>query len=144
MTHSTLLTLLLATPCADAAGPLTQRLLPHLQQVTALLDAFRTQPPTPTPALHLQPRLPALPTAALDFERRLQELLRAVGLDLCDWAFHQLEAETPPPRVDFEGERYRRRGRSPNTVATLFGELRLERYLYEDVEPGNPCLFPLE
>lgn len=123
MTHSTLLTLLLATPGADAAGPLAQRLLPHLQQITALLEAFRTQPPTPT--------------AALDFERRLQELLRAVGLDLCDWAFHQLEADAPP-RLDFEGQRYRRRGRSPNTIATLFGELRLSRYLYEDLEPGNP------
>jgi hypothetical protein len=26
----------------------------------------------------------------------------------------------------------------------LFGTIQLRRYLYEDLEPGNPCLFPLE
>lgn len=128
--YSTLLSLLLTTPVADVLLPLAQRLLPHLQDIVQLLHDFRSQPVTPA-ATHA-------------FERRLQELLRAVGLDLTDWTFNHLEDGPLPERLDVDGERYRRRSRTPNTVATLFGSVRLWRQLYEDVEPGNPCRFPLE
>jgi hypothetical protein len=130
MTHSTLLNLLLATPCALSLLPLAERLLPHFQQIARLLEDFRTQPVTPA--------------ATRDLELRLQELLRHVGLDLVDWTFQHLEAEPLPDRLHHDGQRYRRRDLSPNTLATLFGPLRLQRCLYEDLEPGNPCLFPLE
>jgi hypothetical protein len=130
MTHSTLLTLLLTTPWAASCLPLAERLLPHLQQIARLLEDFRTQPVTPT--------------ATHDLELRLQELLRHVGLDLCDWTFNHLEDEPLPERLHHDGQRYRRRDPSPNTIATLFGPVRLCRQLYEDLEPGNPCLFPLE
>ena len=46
--------------------------------------------------------------------------------------------------MEVDGERYRRRSPTPNTVATLCGPVQLWRHLYEDVEPGNPCRFPLE
>jgi hypothetical protein len=130
MTHSTLLTLLLTTPFAASLLPLAQRLLPHLQQIALLLEDFRKRPVTPA--------------ATRDFERRLQELLRHVGLGLADWTFNHLETGPMPDRILYDGQRYRRRQPSPNTVATLFGPVRLTRYLYEDLEPGNPCLFPLE
>lgn len=123
MTHSTPLTLPLTTPVAE-------RLLPHLQEIARLLEDFRAQPVTPV--------------ATRDFELRLQELLRRIGLDLTGWAFQQLEAGPVPDRLHHDGERYRRRDPSPNTIATLFGPVRLWRHLYEDLEPGNPCLFPLE
>jgi hypothetical protein len=84
------------------------------------------------------------PAATLDFELRLQELLRHIGLNLADWTFQHLEAEPLPDRLHHDGQRYRRRDLSPNTIATLFGPVRLQRSLYEDLEPGNPCLFPLE
>jgi hypothetical protein len=130
MTHSTLLTLLLTTPFAAPLLPLAQRLLPHLQQITQLLEDFRAQPVTPA--------------ATRAFELRLQELLRHVGLDLTDWTFNHLETEPLPDRLHHDGQRYRRRDPSPNTIATLCGPVRLWRQLYEDLEPGNPCLFPLE
>src|SRR5947209_7511849 len=58
MTHSTLLTLLLTTPFAAPLLPLAQRLLPHLQQITQLLEDFRAQPVTPaaTRAFELRPQ----------------------------------------------------------------------------------------
>jgi hypothetical protein len=130
MTHSTLSALLLASPCADALLPLVQRLLPHLQQLAQLLHDFRQQPVTPA-ATHA-------------LELRLHDLLRGVGLDLLAGAFNRLEEGPVPDRLEHDGERYRRRDRSPNTVGTLFGPVRLLRYVYEDLEPGNPCLFPLE
>jgi len=130
MTHSTLLTLLLTTPFAAPLLPLAQRLLPHLQQITQLLEDFRAQPVTPA--------------ATRAFELRLQELLRQVGLDLTDWTLNHLETEPLPDRLHHDGQRYRRRDPSPNTIATLFGPVCLRRQLYEDLEPGNPCLFPLE
>jgi hypothetical protein len=130
MTHSTLLTLLLTTPFAASCLPLAQRLLPHLQQIARLLEDFRAQPVTPA--------------ATRDFELCLQQLLRHVGLDLTDWTFNHLEPGPLPERLHHDGQRYRRRDPSPNTIATLCGPVRLWRQLYEDLEPGNPCLFPLE
>ena len=130
MNYSTLLALLLTPPIAEALQPLAERLLPHFQQLLQLLTDFRSQPVTPA--------------ATQAFEQRLQELLRHVGLDLTDWAFHHLEEGPLPERLDADGEHYRRRAPTPNTVATLFGPVQLWRALYEDVEPGNPCLFPLE
>ena len=135
MTHSTLLALLLTSPCYQEllASPLLQRLASHFQRLVPILLALHQQPVTPP--------------ATRDFELQLQDCLRQLGLDLCDWTYNHLEPADPqqmPPRLDAGGERYRRRDPSPNTVATLFGSLTLNRYLYEDFEPGNPCLFPLE
>jgi hypothetical protein len=130
VTHSTLLTLLLTTPSAESLLSLAEPLLPHLQQIVQLLLDFRNQPVTPA--------------ATRDFERRLQELLRLVGLDLTAWTFNHLEDGPLPDRLGHDGERYRRRQPTPHTVATLFGPVTLVRCLYEDLEPGNPCLFPLE
>lgn len=47
-------------------------------------------------------------------------------------------------RLRHAGETYRRRDKSPNVIATSFGSITLDRYLYECLEPGEPCLFPLE
>jgi hypothetical protein len=47
-------------------------------------------------------------------------------------------------RLRLAREEYRRRRKSPNTIATLFGAIELRRYVYEAMEPGEPCLFPLE
>jgi hypothetical protein len=137
MSYSTLLTLLLTTPAAKDLLPqllsLAPSLLPHLEHLLHLIQDFREQLLTPA--------------ATRNFELQLQQCLRQLGLDLCDWTLNHLEADDPqqmPQRLDVQGERYRRRQRSPNTVATLFGPVTLHRYLYEDLEPGNPCLFPLE
>jgi len=133
MDYSTLLASLLATPEAAALLPLLEKLLLHLKRCADLLASFRANPITPA-ATHL-------------FENRLQQLLRNLGLDLCDWTYNHLEPDDRrqlPHRLDYDGEHYRCRDRSPNSIATLFGTFTLRRYLYEDLEPGNPCLFPLE
>jgi hypothetical protein len=133
MDYSTLLASLLATPEAAPLLPLLDKLLTHVRTCLDLLTAFRGQPITP-PATH-------------HFECQLQQLLRQLGLDLCDWTFNHLEPDDRqqlPARLDDVGEHYRCRDRSPNAIATLFGTLQLRRYLYEDLQPGNPCLFPLE
>jgi hypothetical protein len=133
MDYSTLLASLLATPEAAPVLPLLQKLLTHCQHLADLLCSFRTGPITPA-ATHA-------------FEGQLQQQLRQLGLDLCDWTFNHLEpddCEQMPPHLDHEGQRYRCRYRSPNTIATLFGPVQLRRYLYEDLEASNPCLFPLE
>jgi hypothetical protein len=131
--YSTLLTSLLATPEAAPLLPLLHKLLHHGQALAELLGSFRAGPLTPA-ATHA-------------FECQLQQCLRQLGLDLCDWTFNHLEpddAQQLPARLETDGERYRRRDRSPNAIATLFGTVQLRRYLYEDLEAGNPCLFPLE
>lgn len=133
MDYSTLLTSLLATPEAAPLLPLLEQLLTHLKHCVDLIASFRANPITPA-ATHA-------------FERQLQHRLRHLGLDLCAWTFNHLEPDDPqqlPARLDCAGQRYRCRGRSPNTIATLFGSCTLRRCLYEDLEPGNPCLFPLE
>jgi hypothetical protein len=133
MDYTTLLTSLLATPAAASLLPLLEKLLTHLQHGAELLASFRANPITPA-ATHA-------------FECQLQQLLRNLGLDLCEWTFNHLEPDDRhqlPARLNYDGERYRCRDRSSNTIATLFGTCRLQRYLYEDLEPGNPCLFPLE
>jgi hypothetical protein len=112
---------------------LLEKLLTRFQDCLALIVSFRSQPITPAATHH--------------FECQLQQLLRRLGLDLCTWTYNHLEPDDRqllPPRLDYAGERYRCRDRSPNTVATLFGTMSLRRYLYEDLEAGNPCLFPLE
>jgi hypothetical protein len=133
MDYSILLASLLATPDAAPLLPLLQKALSHCQHLADLIGSFRNGPITPA--------------ATHDFECQLLQRLRQFGLDLCDWTFNHLEPDDRqqlPPRLELEGERYRCRDRSPNNVATLFGTVRLRRYLYEDLEPGNPCLFPLE
>jgi len=133
MDYSRLLASLLATPDAAPLLPLLDTFLAHCQHFVNLLTSFRSNLITPTATHH--------------FECQLQQLLRRLGLDLCAWTFNHLEPDDRqqlPPRLDYDGERYRCRDRSPNAIATLFGTFQLRRYLYEDLEPGNPCLFPLE
>ena len=120
MSYSTLLTLLLATPSIKdllpQLLPLIPSLLPHLEHLLQLIHTFHQQPLTPA--------------ATRDFEWQLQQRLRQLGLDLCDWAFNHLEPEQPqhmPQRLEAQGERYRRRQRSPTTIATVFGPVTLHR-----------------
>jgi hypothetical protein len=133
MSHSTLAGLLLATPFAHDLLPLSAQLLPWLQRLGQLLQAFRAQPVTP------------LTTAA--FENDLQQHVLSLGRTTLEWAFNHIEpaeAAQSPDRLDFDGGTYRRRGKSPNTLATLFGPVTLRRLLYEPCYPGWRCVFPLQ
>jgi hypothetical protein len=49
-----------------------------------------------------------------------------------------------PARVALGDETYRRRAKTPNTIGTLFGPVQLSRCVYECLEAGEGCLWPLE
>ena len=46
--------------------------------------------------------------------------------------------------MTFGDETYRRRTKTPNTIGTLFGPIELNRCVYECLELGEACLWPLE
>src|SRR5215204_3514432 len=127
---------------ASAASPATlpdeerqlfEMLRPHLRPLAGLVRAFREAVPTPQATFH--------------FEQAAAACLRASGRALVEHVYNDLEPPTLqgcPLRLRYAGQDYRRRPKSPNAVATLFGTISLRRYLYEAVEAGEPCLCPLE
>jgi hypothetical protein len=134
--YSTLPIWLLATPWLRAllpCQPLLEPLLPCLEQLGQLLEQFRSRPVTPQ--------------TTYDLEQQLQRHTRELARKLLEWQLNQLEPDDSPqapPRLCHDGDRYRRRGKHPNTLATLFGEITLRRFLYEPYEPGEKCIHPLE
>jgi len=136
VSYSTLPLWLLATPWLQAllpGQPLLEPLLPCLEQLSQLLEQFRSRPVTPQ--------------ATYDLEQELQRQTRELARSLLEWQLNRLEpADAPqaPPRLCHDGDRYRRRDKHPNTLATLFGDITLQRFLYEPYEPGQKCLHPLE
>ncbi len=96
MDYSILLASLLASPQDAALPPFVEILLPSCQQLADLISAFQAAPVTPA--------------ATQAFETKLLQLLRQLALTLCDAAFNHLEPhnrEQMPPRLDYDGERYR-------------------------------------
>ena len=73
-------------------------------------------------------------------------MLREVGRHVIDHAYNHAEPAPAecPPRVRFGRETYRRRDKTPNTLGTLFGSIELRRCVYECLEAGEPCVWPLE
>jgi len=132
--NSTLLPRWLATFFGFAALlPLLEQLAPALRQLLLLLHDFRKRPVTPQ--------------STLAFERALSQQTQALNRRILEWLFNRIEPDDPqqnPPRVCANGEVYRRRGKHPNTVATLFGEVILRRFLYEPLERGERSIHPLE
>ena len=113
-------------PCRPLCVAFLQRLLPLLAQFTGQLPC---------------------PQTTHQFEIDLVEQLRLFGRDLLAHVLHQFESANPqqqPARLHYAGEWYRRRRQHPNDIATLFGKIRLQRYLYEACEPGEPAIHPLE
>jgi len=136
VSYSTLPVWLLATPWLQAllpCQPLLEPLLPGLEQLGQLLEQFRSRPVTPQ--------------TTYDLEQQLQQQTRQLARRILEWQLNQLEPEEgpqTPARLCQDGDRYRRRGKHPNSLATLFGAITLQRFLYEPYEPGEKCLHPLE
>jgi len=91
------------------------------------------------------------PTAALAFEREVNELLREVGRVIVELAYNRLEGEQPeelPHYLTHAAGHYRRLNeKTPHReVASLFGKLTLWRHGYRYVERdvAEPTIFPLE
>lgn len=93
-------------------------------------------------------RVSPTPTGTHDFELRLQSLLREMGRVIMEWTLNEIEPATPeaaPRRVVSDRQEYRRKPKSNRPeLGTLFGAVRLERFLYEPLERGEASIFPLE
>jgi hypothetical protein len=77
----------------------------------------------------------------------MAQTLREAGRSIVAREYNRVEPERLvdcPLRLRLAGQEYRRRPKSRNQIATLFGKIELRRYLYEAVDEGEPCLFPLE
>src|SRR5271166_880074 len=123
------------TPSSAMAGfdDFVTAILPQLLALFAVSQAFRHQPPTPE--------------LAHAFEHSLNSSLQDIGRVLVEKTYNQIEPlqlADCPLRLRLAGQDYRRRPKSRNTIATLFGKITLWRYLYEATEAGEPALFPLE
>jgi hypothetical protein len=87
------------------------------------------------------------PETTFAFETELATCCRDSCRALVEAELNNIEPakfEDTPVRVRLAGEEYKRRPKSPNEIATLFGPIRLERYWYECVESGTPGISPLE
>jgi len=111
---------------------LHQQLIHHVAALVDRVEAFLADEITPS--------------ATLALEQALALQLRDLGRTILDAAYHRAEpnVEDGPARVRFGGETYRRRKKTPNTVGTVFGPVVLHRCVYECLEPGEPCCWPLE
>jgi hypothetical protein len=120
-------------PTGDrSSGELTRRLTEHLAALIARVEGFLAGEPTPA--------------ATFTLERDLAARLRDTGRTILSYAYNVAEpaVEDCPARVRFGGETYRRRRKTPNTLGTVFGPVEVRRCVYECLEPGERCLWPLE
>lgn len=133
MTHSTSQPPTPAIPLSAEQLAALLPLLPLLGQLAQRLLDFQTQPVTPQASHHL--------------ETDLLALTRQIGRAALETTLNSLEGDQPqqaPAEMALGGLRYRRRGKSPHTVDSTFGPLRLRRWLYEPRTAGERCLFPLD
>jgi hypothetical protein len=131
MPHSTPAVGPLATPFVGRCHELGERSNRCLHDLVRLVQDFLDQAPHPT--------------ALYQFEQALQALLRRFGRTTLEWTMNQLEPEALPADVRQGSECYRLRPKSPRrSLDSLFGPLRLWRYRYEALTPGEPSRFPLE
>jgi hypothetical protein len=122
---------LLATPFTGRCRELSQRVRAWLEDIARLVQHFLDEALTPT--------------LSCQFERDLYQRVRSLGRAIWQWTLNQLEPEEPPAEVCVGHESYRRRPKSPRrNLDSLFGPVRLWRFRYEALTPGEPSRFPLE
>ena len=123
-----------ATPTTPASTTVILKAIADLnRQMLANGEQFRERGPTPL--------------ATLEFEQHVAGFLRECGRVTCEAVFNDLEPDggaSTPKQIRHADETYRRRGKSRKAIATSFGSIELRRCLYECLEPGEDCIFPLE
>lgn len=132
MSHSTATPASPAIPLCEEQRAVLAPLMPTLARLAQALLDFTAAPPSPQ--------------ATHDFEVRLQQLTRELGRGALEATLNNLEPHDPaqlPQEIRLHGLRYRLRPKSPGTVDSTFGPLRLRRWLYEPRDSGEACLFPL-
>lgn len=118
-------------PSATPAQPYRQLGSRFQHELVKRIDAFTAAPVTPT--------------SFAAFEQDLQALLQGYGRTVLETTLNRLEPEPLPGQAHHDGEYYRLRPKSPRRrLASLFGPVRLWRYRYEALTPGESAWFPLE
>jgi hypothetical protein len=97
---------------------------------------------------------PITPTATLDFEKDLRQLLDECGRLILQSVYNQIEPEDPqdaPKHTQRDRQDYARKNqksRNRGGIATLFGTIDLQRCLYEPLQEARDdaqrCFAPLE
>ena len=90
---------------------------------------------------------PLAPQSTWKFENDLETCGRENLRKLVEYQYNRIEPAEfadAPVRMTLGGEQYKRRDKSPNKIATLFGTIDVRRYLYEPLERGEKSIFPLE
>ncbi len=130
MANSTDLTVQEATPDLNETKKIFES---QWLKVQEHLETFLRQAPTPE--------------GTYDFEIGLEKVAQEGCRLLLEHLFNRIEPgslEECPIRLRLGGEEYKRRPKSRNTIATLFGPITVYRYLYEPLERGEKSIFPLE
>jgi hypothetical protein len=88
----------------------------------------------------------ATPLNFYEFEKKLQAACAEAGRQFLEEKLNRLEAADKAeaaPRVRYHKETYRINKRTPATIASAFGPIRLWSFLYINEEDGEPGLHPL-
>src|SRR5260221_3534566 len=112
---------------------LAEMLRPQWLKIQKRVQTFRQQAPTPE--------------GTWDFETGLAKDIQEIGRLVLEHVFNRVEPEALqdcPVRLRWAGEEYKRRPKSRNMLGTRFGPIVVCRYLYEPLERGEKCIFPLE
>jgi hypothetical protein len=89
---------------------------------------------------------PATPLNFYELEKELRAALAEAGRQFLEEKLSRLEATDKAeaaPRVRYHKETYRINKRTPATIASSFGPIRLWSFLYLNEEDGEPGLHPL-
>lgn len=80
-------------------------------------------------------------------ERRLESVLREIGRTILQATLRQIESDDRdhvPARFDWRGDTFRRNRMTNKTLDTRFGQITLRRWFFQNVQPGEPGLAPLD
>jgi hypothetical protein len=135
--YSTVLANVLATTLTTLDRRLAELLREDIEKIVEAVFCFLGQPISPA--------------TFLQFERRLQQILREVGRKVMEFTCNECDPESPedlPHDARYEGAGYRRiNSKTPNRyVDTTFGRMTLWRrgYRYWHRDPKEPTIFPVE
>ncbi len=92
-------------------------------------------------------RRPVTPLSTFRFEIALAKVLREFGRTVVQLAYNRLEPDDQrlmPRQMRIGLSDYRRNRKTGTTISTLFGKVRLRRFIYQAMAAGEAGIFPLE
>lgn len=80
-------------------------------------------------------------------ERRLECILREIGRAILQSTLRSIETdrrELVPARIDWQGNTFRRNRMTTKTIDTRFGQITFRRWFFQNIQPGEPGIAPLD